>query len=122
MTFAAPRKQVTVGLNVDLSGIPLCGTDIGRLALAGNSRLNSILFRMLRGLDSANARIANGGSNRRAMLPAAGPCHGGYGPSIASRGNDLRDLLPSLAAALPHESPASRTAPGRFYGPPPSAR
>jgi len=29
MMFAALRKQVTVGLNVGLSGIPLCGTDIG---------------------------------------------------------------------------------------------
>ena len=35
MTFAAPRKQVTLGLNVDLSGIPLCGTDIGGLGFGG---------------------------------------------------------------------------------------
>jgi len=35
MTFAALRKQVTVGLNVGLSGIPLWGTDIGGFGFSG---------------------------------------------------------------------------------------
>ena len=35
MTFAALRKQVAVGLNVGLAGIPLWGTDIGGFGFAG---------------------------------------------------------------------------------------
>ncbi len=35
MTFAALRKQVSLGLNVGLAGIPLWGTDIGGFGFAG---------------------------------------------------------------------------------------
>ncbi len=35
MTFAALRKQVALGLNVGLAGIPLWGTDIGGFGFAG---------------------------------------------------------------------------------------
>jgi len=35
MTFASLRKQVTVGLNVGLAGIPLWGSDIGGFGFAG---------------------------------------------------------------------------------------
>jgi alpha-D-xyloside xylohydrolase len=42
MTFAALRKQVTVGLNVGLSGIPLCGTDIGSFGGQCTPELNLV--------------------------------------------------------------------------------